>query len=460
MPDGAAMTGPVAASAVCAPDVEDLINEAKFGSFHVKLLVLGALIMLVDGYEVGVLGLVLPLLAKDFGVTSASLSWVLSAQQVGMVIGAYFLSPLADRFGRRPLAITALAAVGLSCLATLLTRDLYALATCRLVTGIFASTLIANMVAWTAEIAPTRHRATMVAVVLVGSSFGAIMGSGVQAFVLEHHGWRGAFWIGGLTPLALVPIALTCFPESPRFLAARNPGDPRIARFLRSAGRTGDIPALSLRSPARAVATGRVRELFLGGLAIPTVLLWLTFIASFVFISASFWKTTVFHDVIRLNWEQVALTTSIDVVVGAVAMLASGALIARLGVRAVVPTAFLVASVGAVLMGALAPGWGMFAALIVMAGAQHVAHANLSLIASNLYPTRIRATGVGWAYGAGRIASVVGPPFGAIALERHWGAVGYFVVLAVPLVVSAGLVALLLGRPGVRREPETCPLPQ
>ncbi|QEH76751.1 aromatic acid/H+ symport family MFS transporter [Sphingomonas sp. C8-2] len=84
----------------------------------------------------------------------------------------------------------------------------------------------------------------------------------------------------------------------------------------------------------------------------------------------------------------------------------------------------------------------MYVALAINATMQHAAHAGLASIASTLYPTRNRATGVGWAYGAGRAASIVGPMYGALALEHHWGALGYFFLLAAP--ASAGIVIWLL----------------
>ena len=76
--------------------------------------------------------------------------------------------------------------------------------------------------------------------------------------------------------------------------------------------------------------------------------------------------------------------------------------------------------------------------------AQHAAHAGLASIASTLYPTRNRATGVGWAYGAGRAASIVGPWYGMLALHFHWGAIGYFFLLAAPLALAGAVIWMLL----------------
>lgn len=437
-----------------AIDVDSYLDRLKFGRFHIQVLILGVIIMLVDGYEVGVIGLVLPVLADDYGVSRVSLTWVLSAQQIGMVIGAYFIAPLADRFGRKPLAIVSLLWVGLSCFVTIQTTSLVTLAVCRLATGVFASTLIANLVAWTSEMAPSRHRALMVTIVLTGSSAGALLGSAVQAFVLEPYGWRGAFWIGTILPLLLVPLTWLFFQESPRFLAARNPEDRRLAAFPRSLGDHQTVlvaPPTSSGTPA----TGHLGDLFRGGLAVPTILLWLCFVLDFLFITSWFWRTTIFRDLIGLGWDRVALIGSMEMIFGGVGMLTIGLLVNRFGFRAVIPSYFLVAAFGIVAMGLLASGWGMFAVLAVFAAAQNAGHAGLALVASNLYPTRSRATGVGWAYGAGRIASIFGPPFGAIPLQYGWSALAYFALLAVPLVLAALTVLILLSRHRLEANPST-----
>lgn len=434
------------ASADRAPvEIETFLDTVKFGRFHIRVMLIGALTMLVDGFDLGVLSWVLPKLSDDFGVSRTSLAWVLSTQQVGMVLGAYFIAPIADQIGRRRLLMLCLLAVAASCFATIFTNSVLALAICRLFTGMFASAVIANMVALASELAPARRRSTVVTIVLAGSMLGALLGSAMQVFLLEPYGWHAAFWLGTAMPLLLLPVLYLFLPESPKFLAARNPDDPRLQAIITALAPAGE--SVTIAPPAvREAHSGSltlIRELFKPGLVLPTLLLWLAFVSSFGFISAALWKTTVFHDVIGLDWEEVGITTALGTTFGALGMVTIGMMIDRFGFRAIVPTYFIVASLAAVGMGLFAPGWGMFVALAINAAAQHAAHAGLASIASTLYPTRNRATGVGWAYGAGRAASIVGPLYGALALKHELGALGYFFMLAVPLA-SAGIVIYLL----------------
>lgn len=429
-------------------DIDAFLDGVKFSPFHVRVMLIGALAMLVDGFDLGVLSWVLPKISDEFSVSRTALTWVLSMQQVGMVLGAFLIAPIADQIGRRTLLMLCLCGVAATCFVTIFTDSIWALAICRLLTGMFASSVIANMVALASELAPARQRSTVVTVVLAGAMPGALLGSAMQAFLLEPYGWHVAFWIGTAMPLLLLPMIYFLLPESPKFLVARNPDDPRLQAIVVALMPEGEGEAVLLSRPAerekRPTGLSLVSELFRPGLALPTILLWLSFVSSFGFISAALWKTTVFHDIIGLNWNQVGMTTAIGTAFGAAGMLTIGLMIDRFGFKAIVPTYFIVAAGAAIGMGLFAPGWGMFAALAINALAQHAAHAGLASIASTLYPTRNRATGVGWAYGAGRVASIVGPMYGALALQHHLGAIGYFFLLAAPLALAGMVIWLLL----------------
>ena len=74
-------------------------------------IVLCALSVLLDGYDAQMFAMAIPLMAKEFGVAPTAFAPAASASLAGMAIGALFLSPLADRFGRRPLLIVSLAPV-------------------------------------------------------------------------------------------------------------------------------------------------------------------------------------------------------------------------------------------------------------------------------------------------------------------------------------------------------------
>lgn len=68
----------------------------------------------------------------------------------------------------------------------------------------------------------------------------------------------------------------------------------------------------------------------------------------------------------------------------------------------------------------------------------------LNYLAVSTYPTAVRASGVGWAIGMGRVGTVVGGAAGGYVLEE-FGPRGFFMALALPLL-AAGLAALAVRR--------------
>ncbi len=63
----------------------------------------------------------------------------------------------------------------------------------------------------------------------------------------------------------------------------------------------------------------------------------------------------------------------------------------------------------------------------------------LHALSSMFYPTRVRATGVGWALGAGRIGGIFGPILGGHALAGHWTATATFLLAGLPMLAVAAV---------------------
>jgi AAHS family 4-hydroxybenzoate transporter-like MFS transporter len=68
-------------------------------------------------------------------------------------------------------------------------------------------------------------------------------------------------------------------------------------------------------------------------------------------------------------------------------------------------------------------------------------------VVTELYPTHIRVTAVGWALGVGRVGTVLGPLIGGFFLSQGWSYLAMVAWMAAPTAVAA-LAALLLRRPG------------
>jgi AAHS family benzoate transporter-like MFS transporter len=82
-------------------DVHELVDRARFNSFHAKILTSCLLVIIIDGYDLVVAGVALPSIMKDMGVEASTAGFMASSALFGMMFGAIFLGALSDKIGRR-----------------------------------------------------------------------------------------------------------------------------------------------------------------------------------------------------------------------------------------------------------------------------------------------------------------------------------------------------------------------
>jgi AAHS family 4-hydroxybenzoate transporter-like MFS transporter len=75
----------------------------------------------------------------------------------------------------------------------------------------------------------------------------------------------------------------------------------------------------------------------------------------------------------------------------------------------------------------------IFAAGFCIVGGQIAANA----LAATFYPTSVRATGVGWALGIGRVGSIIGPLIGGALMTAKWSTGGLFMAAATAALCAA-----------------------
>ncbi|HBI04331.1 MAG TPA: aromatic acid/H+ symport family MFS transporter, partial [Paenibacillaceae bacterium] len=95
----------------------EIISNSKFNRFHLGLAIWGFLIILFDGYDLAVYGTVVPVLIKEWNLTTVEAGAMGSYGLFGMMFGAIFFGILADKIGRKSVILITL---GLFSLFTLL----------------------------------------------------------------------------------------------------------------------------------------------------------------------------------------------------------------------------------------------------------------------------------------------------------------------------------------------------
>ena len=441
---------------VVVVDVAQLIDERPIGGFQILVAVLCALAVFMDGFDTQMVGYVLPAIAKSLQIPPAALTPVVVSGLVGLMTGALVFGIVADRIGRKPVIIFCLIVFGVFMLLTPTASSVHGLMVWRFLTGLGLGGAMPNAIALTAEYSPQRSRATVVMMMFFGFSLGAAVAGFATAGLVQHFGWAAVFYTGAVLPILFAPALAAFLPESIRVLALKGDAQARIAALLSridsSRGFTAAMRFVIREEKAEGLP---VRHLFREQRAVSTVLLWVMFFMNLLclFFLAS-WLPTVITGK-GLSLEIAAIATALLQIGGCIGTLCYGPLIDRFGAFAVLSINYVAASIFIALIGISGTEVALIIATAFAAGFCIVGGQNaMNALASIIYPTYIRSTGVGWALGIGRIGTIVGSSVGGALLALHLPIPTIFMLAAVPTLCTAA-ATVALGRAERRRQAAT-----
>jgi AAHS family 4-hydroxybenzoate transporter-like MFS transporter len=365
---------------------------------------------------------------------------------IGLLIGCLIIAPLADRVGRKKVIVGSIAAFSLFSFLSATATSLESLSILRFLTGIGIGGGMANAIAITFEFFPKRKRSAMTVIMFTGFPLGASLGGFLSAYLISRFGWQSVFICGGILPALLAVSLVILLPESIRHLVVHGGRAEHLMAILRQI----NPHAVFTLEPRFVVAEERkdglvVGHLFREGRALGTALIWTIFFMSLldIYLIAS-WLPTLLHDA-GLSLSISVVITAMTQLSGVFACLVAAPQLDRRGPLSVLLLAYLLAALGIAALGSVGTGvgWLMLAACAAgggVVGGQVTANA----YAAAFYPTYIRATGVGWALGIGRVGAVVGPGVGGIMLALHWSRPSIFVASAVPALIAVLAVLALM----------------
>jgi MFS family permease len=179
---------------------------------------------MLDAFEVTIVNNVISALRELWRLTSLQASWILSIWFVGIMVGAYLFGYLADRFGRRKLFLLTLLLYGFFTFLTAFASGYFSFMALRLLAAIGVGAEYAAINAAISEFIPARHRGKTNATVMNFWPVGAILAALVTLYLLNNlpHdiGWRAAFGFGALIALC-TGLVRRYIPESPRWLLSQ-----------------------------------------------------------------------------------------------------------------------------------------------------------------------------------------------------------------------------------------------
>lgn len=393
-----------------------------------RTTVLCGLVLVLEGYDLTVVGYVVPHLVEAWSKPPAAFAAALTAGNVGMFIGALLCGWFGDRYGRKPVLLGCLAVFGTASLLTSFVATTSQLTLARLATGIGLGGGIPICIALVSDISPRRLQGSLVIAMVTGVVVGNLGAGIVAAQALSSFGWPSVFLVGGFAPLLLLPLVAICLEETKSFEAAT---------AVRATSATEVAPTVN-----------RLTALFASGLAAATILLWaINFLNLLTVFFVNAWLPLLLRSM-GASTETAIWAASMFYVGAIVAAVVSGALVSRFGIERVVAAMLAFGGICITIAGTVTMPIGSVGVLMLGFGfGTGGSQLGISALAGALYPAEMRATGAGWATGIGRLGNVAGAAIGGVLLSLGWGPHQMLLGLsAVPLANAALMIGLRRAR--------------
>lgn len=394
------------------------------------------LAMVLDGFDLVVLGTVIPTLIKtqDLGFDAVGATYAATISLVGVGIGALFIAPLSDRFGRRRLLVGCVLWFSIFTLAVAFAPNVAVFGVFRLLAGVGLGACLPAALAYMNDYAPPGTAGKSTTRTMTGYHVGAVATAFLALLLVPD--WRMMFVVGGLAGFVLAPFLWFKLPETlpPAHAASASHAEaaapPRTS--TEPASDSADAPQAGFRDlrkkPYPLVALAIAIASFMGLLLVYGLNTWLPQLMA----AAGYTVSTGLVLLLVLN-------------VGAVAgLFVAGILADKHGTKKIVLlwfglSAVLLAVLSVKIQSELLLNAAVFVTGIFVFSSQVLVYAWVS----QLFPARLRGTALGFAAGVGRLGAIVGPAVTgtlvATGIAYPWG---FYVFGAAALVAAAALVTV------------------
>ena len=205
-------------------NITELIGRYPLGPLQIRIIVLCSLVALLEGFDILAIGAAAPAMAEPLHIAPNQIGFLFSAALFGLMLGAFGLGPIADRYGRRCVLIGATATFGVFTLCTAIAGTLQQVLLFRFFAGVGLGGAMPSFISLATEYTPRSKREAVVGLLWTGVPLGGVMAGFLASRLIEAAGWQSLFYIGGVLPLGLSIVLISAMPDSIEFLVMR--GEP------------------------------------------------------------------------------------------------------------------------------------------------------------------------------------------------------------------------------------------
>ena len=391
---------------------DPLEKQTRLTGNQKRLLAVAILGDLLEFYDLFLVGFVLAFIVGPWKVTYGQSALILLSSGIGAILGAGLWGWLADRLGRRRVFMATVINFSIATGILALTPDngWIFLTVFRFFVGVGVGGLYCVILPLVQEFMPTSKRGLISGMVTAAVPLGLGLGAALGAFLAPLVGWRGLFAVG-LLPALMTLLIRAWVPESPHWLMRMG----RVEDARRSLAWALEIDPHQIELPAEQVEAQPVawRELFhyprsllvscFGNLAGQTGIYGL-----------SLWVPTLFSQVLKISPAQASYLMIYCSIGGFVGRMTFAYLSEAIGRRVSGGLYGFGAAVMVILAGYLHSAfWGTISVFWLLLVFGYIfADGGFAIVgpySAEVWPARLRATGMGSSYGFGGIGKILGP---------------------------------------------------
>lgn len=430
-------------------NANEIIDHAQLKSIHWRVILLSALIIIFDGYDLVIYGVALPKLMAEWQIDTITAGFLGSIALFGMMFGAIIFGSLSDKlesygFSRKKLIILCICLFSSFTLLCGYASDPQSFGIFRFIAGLGLGGVMPNVIALMTEYAPKKLRATLVSLMFSGYAVGGICSALLGIWLVPQFGWKIMFILGGL-PLLLVPMIWLLLPESIDYLVRRNKNEQAI-KILRQIDSTVTYTAqtkISLHHDNQASSKTPVKDLFAENRGQITLLFWGSVFMALVLVYAlGNWLPKL---MVEAGYD---LSTSLVFLLalnigGMLGAICGGYLADRFKLAKVLCSLFLSGAIALILLSYNLPTVILYFCIAVAGAASIGGQILLLAYMSQFYSSNIRATGLGMALGVGRLGAILGPILCGWLLSLSLPINYNFIALAIPCMIAVVSVSMI-----------------
>ena len=380
------------------------------------------LIAVIEGLDIQAAGVAAAGIRESFGLNSSQLGVFFSAGILGLLPGALVGGRIADRIGRKTVLIWSTAIFAVFTLCTVWVNSFNSLLAVRFLAGAGLGAAMPILITLASEAVSPQNRGRAVGLMYCGMPVGAAILSLIASTEFGAD-WKNIFYLGGLLPIIVIPVMMWLLPESKEYLKAKD---------------------LAAQAPVGSAAQGgSFADLFNSQNLLRTLFIWVSYFFTLmvVYIMLS-WLPSLFQE-LGFSRKEGATAQFYFMVTATIGTIILGMLTDRWKKSYVIILMYGGILAGLIALNAAGSLTQMYLASALVGafviGCQGVLYAFGGIV----YPTEVRATGVGVASAVGRVGAMLGPAIAGSLLTAGFGATGV-ISAAIPCIIISAVFMLIL----------------